>query len=97
MNSDELRNSLADLFRETAQAHHAAYRATDGVHDEWPLWYAEQMQDRIGELLGTRLTVSELVWALVEAQKELEDEGEEDWVAFYADFFQDTYGSDETL
>jgi hypothetical protein len=38
---DLLTQELADLLNETAEAHHKAFAATDGVDDEWPIWYAD--------------------------------------------------------
>jgi hypothetical protein len=35
---DKLTEELANLLNETAEAHHKAFTATDGVDDEWPIW-----------------------------------------------------------
>ena len=77
--------TIEGLLEETASAHHAAYIETDGVDDEWPLWYASYLVDR---LRGTAMfagTRSELVYWLVRLDREY---GEADsaipWTRFYA-------------
>jgi hypothetical protein len=44
---DSLTQELADLLNETAEAHHKAFAATDGVDDEWPIWYADYLVDKM--------------------------------------------------
>ncbi len=77
--------AIAALLTETAAAHHAAYIATDGADDEWPLWYASYLVDRlpsISTFMGTR---SELVYWLVRLESEyLETSSEIPWPRFYA-------------
>jgi len=34
---ESLTLELADLLNETAEAHHKAFAATDGVDDDWPM------------------------------------------------------------
>ena len=63
----ELRNNLADLFRETGRAHHAAFAATDGADPEWPIWYAKYLQAPIAEALQTSFTKSQLVYCVMDA------------------------------
>ena len=41
----ELRTNLVDLFREAGHAHHAAFAATDGADPDWPIWYADYLQE----------------------------------------------------
>ncbi|MFQ5947652.1 MAG: hypothetical protein ACE5KX_02165 [Acidimicrobiia bacterium] len=79
---------LADLLRETGEAHHEAFIESDGVDPEWPLWYADHLHDRLPDLIGTGLTKSKLVWLLVEADRQrTADAPESDWPSYYADFF----------
>ena len=47
----ELRTGLVDLFREAGQAHHTAFTATDGDDPDWPIWYADYLQQPFAEQL----------------------------------------------
>jgi hypothetical protein len=81
---------VANLLRETGQAHHQAYAHTDGDDPEWPLWYAERLQEPLGKLLNAVFTRSELVYLLVAADKEHKvSDPDSDWAAFYARFLFD--------
>ncbi len=66
----ELRNNVADLFTTTARAHHAAFAATDGADAEWPIWYAENLQEPLGDALGVAFTKSQLVYCVMNADFE---------------------------
>ena len=87
-----LTDRLADLFRETGTAHHQAFIQTDGADPDWPLWYAERLQERVGRLVGRPFTRSELVHFLVLADKEYARQSpRQDWPVFYADLFVQRY------
>lgn len=62
--------TLAQLYRDTAHAHHEAFAATDGEDPEWPLWYAAQLKPHFDGLLFTPLTRSEIVALLVNVDRE---------------------------
>ena len=64
METDTARQ-LEDLFHEVGEAHHQAYIETDGADPEWPLWYADYLRERLGDLLDASFTKSELVHMLV--------------------------------
>lgn len=74
-------DEVAALLRGTAQAHHEAFAATDGADPEWPLWYAEYLAPRLGELFGSEITRSQLVHSLLSAE---ETAGGSDWAESYA-------------
>ena len=76
---------IAQLLEETQQAHHHAFLATDGVDPEWPLWYADYLQDKLPPLLEADLTRSELTYLMVHLSKlqQLEAPGER-WSRYYA-------------
>jgi len=57
---DKLTEELANLLNETAEAHHKAFTATDGVDDEWPIWYADYLLDKMRVMLNSKFTKSEL-------------------------------------
>lgn len=93
-------DALAALFEETGQAHHEAFAATDGADPDWAIWYANHIQARVAELLGTEHSKTELVVALVDAEAEHQARfPDEPWPRFYAKFFCERYTCepDETL
>ena len=64
------------------------YIETDGADPEWPLWYADYLRERLGDLLDARFTKSELVHMLVLVANEqpLKAPGA-NWARYYAGFF----------
>ena len=48
----ELRDNLVDLLVETGRAHQAAFAATDGADPDWPIWYADCLQEPFAQRLG---------------------------------------------
>jgi hypothetical protein len=79
---------LEDLFHEVGEAHHQSYIETDGADPEWPLWYADYLRERLGDLLDANFTKSELVHMLVLVANEqpLRAPGA-NWARYYAKFF----------
>jgi len=92
MEKETLKVELSQLFKETGQAHHQAFIESDGHDPEWPKWYADYLQKKLGNILNASFTQSELVYLLVLADKEhaLKAPGG-DWLMFYANFFIDRY------
>ncbi len=79
------RARIADLLRETGEAHHEAFIETDGADPEWPIWYAGYLQERLGQQLDRQITQSELVYLLVLAERKHGAEASaEPWPDFYA-------------
>ncbi len=70
MNDTALIKVLADLFKDAGEAHQRA-RGED-EDSEWPLWYADYLQHRLGKRLKARFTKSELVYLLVKADRQRE-------------------------
>lgn len=69
--SDQARiTQLAELFKKTGQAHHQAFIETDGKDPDWPIWYANYLQDRLTPFLAAPLTRSRLVFCLVATDDE---------------------------
>lgn len=92
--SGGLARRLADALREAGKAHHRAFLDTDGEDPEWPLWYAEYLQQRLSGLLGRSLTRSDLVYFLVLAAKEHPRRAPEvEWPEFYAALLLEEYGT----
>ena len=80
------REELAGLLRETGEAHHAAFEASDGADPEWAAWYAPYLQTRLGDRLGRRVTRSELTYLLIKAERaHTEADDDRPWHEFYAD------------
>lgn len=93
MTNEQLPYQLADLFSEVGQAHHQAYFQTDGADPEWPLWYAEYLQEKIGRLLNRSFTVSELVYHLVRLDKAyLSKARRQSWQEFYGRELIEAFG-----
>jgi hypothetical protein len=92
MAETNLARQLEELFRETGEAHHQAYIETDGFDPEWPLWYADYLQERLGPFLDANFTKSELVYLLIWVANEqpLSAPGA-DWARYYARFFITKY------
>jgi hypothetical protein len=92
MMEKDLAGQLEGLFHEVGEAHHQAYIETDGSDPEWPLWYADYLQERLGGLLEASFTKSELVYMLVLVANEqpLRAPGA-NWARYYAGFFITRY------
>jgi hypothetical protein len=90
MNDTALIKVLADLFRDARDAHRRAY--SEGEDPEWPLWYADYLQHRLGKRLKAKFTRSELVYLLVKADREREYRAPgADLPSYYAKFFYERY------
>ena len=84
--------AIAELLRETAEAHHRAFLDADGDDPDWPLWYSEYMLDPLEPLLDASLTRSELVYALVQAERDrMKDDSGTDWQEYYGAWLVERY------
>ncbi len=93
----QLQPALSRLFRGTAQAHHTAFAATDGAGPDWPIWYADHLQEPLGQLVGVEFYKSQLIYCLMNADFEhLARAPETDWADFYAHEFVERYAASET-
>jgi glutaredoxin len=92
--SDETKvDQLAALFEQTGEAHHQAFRETDGEDPEWALWYAEHLHERLAPFLAAPLTRSRLVFCLIGADDEHRATGSDTpWPEYYARRFLDCLG-----
>jgi hypothetical protein len=87
------KQQLEELFHQTAEDHHVAFAATDGVDADWSIWYAGHLLERgIESLLDAKLLKSDLIYLLVLADKMqgVEAPGGR-WERYYADFFLTRY------
>ena len=93
MSEADQRQRLVALFQETGPAHHRAYQAANGEDADWPLWYANYVQTRLNQVLGTQLTRSELTYLMVLVEKERAASAPAaSWPEYYAEFFVGRYG-----
>jgi NAD(P)H-hydrate epimerase len=83
MDEEQAVVKIAGLQRQTGEAHHEAYRETDGADPEWAIWYAGYIQAHIGGRLGASITRSELVYRLLRAEK-AQASATEEWPTAYA-------------
>ena len=93
MSNTELKKQVVELFHKTGSDHHQAFIETNGKEPEWwPLGYAEYLLDKLGPLLNTRFTKSELVYLILTADNERAVKApSSDWPVYYADFFTQKY------
>lgn len=63
---------VAALLREVGETHHLVYRIVDGDDPDWASWYADWLLElsELPQILGTTPVRSELVWLLVELDKQ---------------------------
>lgn len=82
---DDKVQAIADLLQQTGQAHHQAYIETDGADDDWALWYADYLIDKLGQQLNTTFTNAALVSLLVELDHQHQRmAASQNWTQFYA-------------
>ena len=86
MSNEQQIEKLAALFKETGNAHHEAFAATDGEDPDWAIWYADYIQARVSDLLDTQLTRSQLIYCLMFVEFERAARSPDaEWTAYYAD------------
>jgi glutaredoxin len=93
----ELRTNLVDLFREAGHAHHEAFAATDGDDPDWPIWYADYLQEPFAQRLDMNFYKSQLIYCLMNADFEHQARApESDWSEFYANELLERCAPSET-
>lgn len=88
-NVEALKTQLAELFHQTGEDHHVAFKETDGADPDWSIWYAGHLlENGLESMLHAKLLKSDLIYLLVLAdkQQQLEAPGAA-WERWYADFF----------
>ena len=65
-------DGVAALLHEAGETHHIVYRIVDGEDPDWASWYADWLlrHSELPQILGTRPIRSELVWLLVNLDKD---------------------------
>src|SRR5205807_7319059 len=85
---DEKRARVAALLHEAGETHHLVYRIVDGDDPDWASWYADWLLNlsELPNVLGTRPVRSEMVWLLVELDKDYtRAEPDLPWPDWYAE------------
>lgn len=92
MEQSVIQEKVASLFIDTNEGHHKAFMKTKGVDPEWPLWYADYLYGKLGELLHAEFTKSEIIYLLLmlEKKRTLEASGS-NWPKYYAKILVDRY------
>jgi len=82
----ELRSNLVGLFRDTGRAHHEAFAASDGDDPDWPIWYADYLQEPLAQRLDMKFHKSRLIYCLMDADFDHQARSpDSDWPEYYAD------------
>ena len=79
---------VAELLHEAGETHHRVYRIVDGDDPDWASWYAEWLINlsELTQILGTKPVRSELVWLLVQLDRDYTAEGPDaPWAQWYAE------------
>ena len=88
MRTAEFESQLTEVFTETEMAHLEAFASTDGNDPEWPIWYADYLQEPMSDILQTRFLKSSLIYCLMDADFEYKArELDVQWQKFYSDHF----------
>jgi hypothetical protein len=78
-------DKIAKLLLQTRSAHHTAFLDVDGHDPDWPIWYAEYLQERLPPLLDNNLTTSELTALMIDLDHHHRtEEPDIPWQSFYA-------------
>ncbi len=87
------KEKIAALLHQTAEDHHVAYKATDGVDPDWSIWYAGRLLEQgFDTMLDAKPLKSDLIYLLVMAEKQQMSEAPgAHWENYYADFFVNRY------
>jgi len=97
MTDPQLQAALSQLFRDTAQAHHAAFAATEGADPDWPIWYADHLQAPLRQLADMEFYKSQLIYCLMNADFEhMARAPDIDWAEFYAHEFIEHFAASES-
>jgi len=83
----DLATQVAELLHEAGETHHRVFRIVDGADDDWASWYGDWLVNlsELPDLLEKRPVRSELVYVLVNLDKEYTDQAPTTpWPEYYA-------------
>lgn len=87
MNDEERLEGLKELLKETARAHHVA---TGGVNARWALWYAQHLDNDIGNYVTPTPDAATVEQWLITADELYRAEDRNvSWPRFYAGYILD--------
>jgi len=93
----EFENQLSTLFTEVETAHHRAIKGADNNDPDWPIWYADYLQEPMSEILQTRFLKSSLIYCLMNANFEYDAEAvDTQWQQFYSKHFIERFAPSST-
>jgi glutaredoxin len=93
----EIRNRLVALLREAGRAHHDAFDVTGGDDPDWPIWYADYLQEPLAERFDMSFNKSRLIYCLMDADFDHQARSPaSDWAEHYADRFMERCAPSET-
>jgi hypothetical protein len=87
---------VASLLDEAGETHHRVYRIVDGDDPDWASWYADWLLNlsELPQILGIRPVRSELVWLLVQLDKEYtQTNSDVPWPRWYASRVLEHFGA----
>jgi hypothetical protein len=86
---------VAALLDEAGETHHRVYRIVDGDDPDWASWYADWLINlsELPQLLGVTPVRSELVWLLVDLDRQYAQQGpSQPWQQWYAQRVVEYFG-----
>lgn len=84
---------LTQLFKETGQAHHEAFLATNGADENWATWYTDYLQGPLNVIFGVMIERETLADMLIAFDKRHQmDTSHTLWAEYYARLFLEHYG-----
>jgi hypothetical protein len=87
-NPSQLKEKIVSLLQQAGHDHHQAFQDVGGADAEWPTWYATYLHPYMRELTRPDLTISELVYWLVGADRSYRKEGPAvEWPEYYAAYY----------
>lgn len=93
----ELRNAIFQLVKDMSEAHQKEFASSQGVDPDWPIWYAERMQQPLEKIADMHFSKSRLIYCLMNADYEHEARSPDtDWAEYTAERFIECYGISET-
>jgi glutaredoxin len=96
MNRAQRVDELARLFEATELAHRRVFAAEGGADSDWPIWYANYLQEHAGELLPDSLGRAAMVKLLLELESEhAARSSDTPWARFYAETLVDRFVAED--
>lgn len=96
MHHPDARHTLVEVFKEAAQAHGQYAKGGRPSDPDWPIWYANALQEPLQAKTGIPFVKSRLVYCLINADNEHSTTSPDtDWAEFVASRFIECYAPAE--